>query len=141
MASMLDRLGSSTAIGTPRVRLRPVRFHDSLLDGSWWPGSPDLGAELPALVPILDHVRGPVTRLLLSAAGWTTRPHHIIAAGREVSVVYLAAQSPLLMTVLCADGGTFFLQVALPGPAPEHPADRHDEDIWEGEGGGLRLPA
>jgi hypothetical protein len=71
---------------------------------------------LPVLVPILDHVRGPVRRLLLGAAGWTARPHRISAAGRTVSVGYLAGQSPSMMTVLCADGGMFVLRVASPGP-------------------------
>jgi hypothetical protein len=131
MASLLDKPGSSAPLGAPRVRLQPVRFHDTLLDGSWWPASPDLAAELPALVPILDHVRGPVTRLLLSAVSWTTRPHHVVADGREVSVGYFAAQSPSLMTVLCADGGTFVLRVTPPGPAPvtpELPMGRRGED-------------
>jgi hypothetical protein len=122
------------------VRLEPVRFHDTLLDGSWWPGSADLGVELRALVPALDHIRGPVTRLLLSVANWTSRPSQIIAAGRTVSVGYLAGQSPSMMTVLCADGGTFTMHVAPPGPAPsvpDEPDRRWDEDAWEAEGGGL----
>jgi hypothetical protein len=100
----------------PRVRLEPVWVHRTRLDGSWWPSSNDLGAQLRALVPVLDHVRGPVSRLLLSAAGWAARPHHIVADGRQVSIGYLAGQSPSMMTVLCADGGTFTMCVAQPDP-------------------------
>jgi hypothetical protein len=81
-----------------------------------------------------------VTRLLLSAAGWTTRPHQVIAAGRTVSVGYLAGQPSSMLTVFCADGGSFLLRVAPPGPAPSAPdqlvAD-WDVDGWESEGGGL----
>jgi uncharacterized protein DUF5994 len=101
---------------TARVRFDPVRLHHTVLDGSWWPESTDLGVELPLLLPALHEATGPVTRLLLSAAGWTTRPHQVSAAGRTVSVGYLADQSPSMMTVLGADGRTFILHVVPAGP-------------------------
>jgi hypothetical protein len=104
-----------------RVQLQPIRFHHMLFDGSWQPNSTDLNAELRVLVPVLDDARGPVKRLLLSPAGWTTRPHLVIAAGRTVSVGYLAGQSPTIMTVLCADGGIVTIRVRHPGPAPGVP--------------------
>jgi hypothetical protein len=140
MALLLNHRESPTSPGPLRLRLEPVWFQDTLLDGSWWPASPDLGVELPALFPALDHVRGPVARLLLGATGWTARPHHILAAGRTVSVGYFAGRSPATMTVLCADGGLFTLRVAPPEPPPavqDRPANRRGEDTWEGEGGGL----
>ncbi len=112
MTSLLDNLASPARPEPPQVRLEPVRFHDTVFDGTWSPRSADLRVELPALVPALDHFRGPVTRLLLSAAGWDVRPHHIVAAGRTVSVGYLAGQSPTMMSVLCADGAMFTLRVA-----------------------------
>ena len=101
-------------IESPLGRFEPVCLHHTLLDGSWWPESADLGAELPALVPILDRHCGPVVRLLLGAAGWANRPTRIRAADHTVSVGYLAEQSPSMMTVLCADGGMFSLCVAPP---------------------------
>jgi hypothetical protein len=91
------------------------------MDGSWWPNSSDLGAELPVLLPVLDHVRGPVKRLLLGVGNWTARPHLIITDGRTVSVGYAAGQSPTLIRVFCADGGTFTMGVAPPGPAAGAP--------------------
>ena len=97
-----------------RVRLEPIPLRHTLLDGSWWPRSADLRGELAALVPVLQHARGPVTRLLLGAAGWTARPHQIVSAGRPVSVCYLSGQSPALMTVLFADGGSYALRVDSP---------------------------
>jgi hypothetical protein len=103
------------------VRLEPVRFHHALLDGCWWPSTNDLEVELCVLVPVLDRFRSPVAKLLLSAVPWTTRPHDVVAAGRTVGVAYLAGQSPALMTVLCADGGSFTLRVAANGPAPDVP--------------------
>lgn len=111
LAQLPDPVHTSTA---PRVRLEPVSDHHMLLDGSWCPRSDDLGAELPDLLPVLDRVLGPVARLLLSAVGWTTRPHHVVLADRTVSVGYLAGQPPFLMTVLCADGDTVMMRVAGP---------------------------
>jgi hypothetical protein len=144
MASMTHQPESSASVESPRVRFEPIRLHRTLLDGSWWPSSTELGAQLRMLVPVLDHVRGPVTRLLLGAGGWATRPHHITADGRTVSVGYLAGQSPSMMTVCCADGGTFTMRVAPPGPAsdaPDRPETGWARDAWEAEGGGLgQLP-
>lgn len=121
---------------SPRVWLKPVRDHHLLLDGSWWPDSGDLGGQLRALLPVLDQVRGPVTRLLLSAAGWKTRPHDVVLADRTVSVGYLADQPPSMMTVLCADGGTFMMRVAPSGPAPDAPdGPELGQDENAGEGG------
>jgi len=114
MAPLKVQPDSADSVDPPRVWLEPVRDHHMLLDGSWWPGSGDLGVELRGLLPVLDQVRGPVTRLLLSAAGWTTRPHLVVLADRTVSVGYLADQPPSLMTVLCADGSSFMMRVAPP---------------------------
>jgi hypothetical protein len=118
----------------------PAHQPESPLDGTWRPKSADLGTELRALVPVLDRLRGPVARLLLGVAGWTARPHQIVTAGRTVSIGYLAGQSPLMMTVLCADGGTFTLSVTPPGKAPglpDKPETERDEATWEAERGGL----
>ncbi|HEY0536683.1 MAG TPA: DUF5994 family protein [Actinoplanes sp.] len=126
MAPLTDQPESSIRPQPPWVRLEPVQFHQMLLDGRWWPSTGDLEAELPVLVPVLDQVRGPVTRLLLSPVGWTARPHDIVADGRTIGVGYLAGQSPSMMTVLCADGGIFFLLVCPPRPAPGEPEEPLD---------------
>jgi hypothetical protein len=88
------------------VRIEPVQYHDAMLDGRWWPASDDPAAELPGLVEVLNGVRGPIVRLMLSAAGWATRPHQILAGGRVVSLGYFADRSPTLLTAISADGGT-----------------------------------
>ena len=128
------------------VWLEPVRFQHLLLDGYWWPSTNDLEVELCVLVPVLDQVRGPVAKVLVSPAGWIARPHDFVAAGRTVAVGYLAGQSPQLMTVLCTDGGTFTLRVAPPGPASGAPpgpasgasdwaASGVEDDVRENAGG------
>ncbi|WP_250009786.1 DUF5994 family protein [Actinoplanes sp. M2I2] len=94
------------------MELEPAGNHHLLHDGGWWPAPQDLGAKLRSLMPALDQVRGPVARLLLGAAGWTTRPHQVVLADRTVSLGYLADQPPSMITVRCVDGGTFVLRIA-----------------------------
>ncbi|MEV4402846.1 DUF5994 family protein [Actinoplanes sp. NPDC049598] len=140
MASVVHHVESPATPEPPWVRLEPVRFRNALLDGCWWPSTNDLESELRVLVPILDQVRGRIAKVLVSAVGWTARPHTIVAAGRTVAVAYLAGQSPVIMTVLCADGGTFTLRVAPPGPAPDlskGTACGWDEDAWRTTAGGF----
>jgi hypothetical protein len=121
--------------GTPRVRLEPTRHNRMTLDGCWWPRSETPEAELSTLVPVINGAHGPVVRLLLSAAGWSRRPHQIIVADRAVSLGYFADRSPTMLTAICADGDTVTLLVA---PAEAGGAGaRNGEDRWENEGGGL----
>jgi hypothetical protein len=98
----------------PQVRLEPSWLDRTRIEGSWWPSSGDPGVEVRTLVPVLEHVRGPVKRLLLGVAGWTARPPRVEAAGHSVSIGYMAGQSPTVMKVLCADGGTFIMRVTPP---------------------------
>jgi Family of unknown function (DUF5994) len=132
MASPTYHPDLPAACASPPAQPEPNGFRHTLLDADWWPGSADPGVELRILVPVLDHVRGPVTRLLLSAGGWASRPHEVVMDGRTVTVGYLAGQSPFMMTVLCADGGTFTVRVAPPGT-------RRDEDVCQADADGLGL--
>jgi len=104
--------------GPARVRLEPTQHHRMTLDGCWWPGSGDPVTELPPLLIAVDAFRGPVVRLLLSAAGWTRRPHHVVAAGRTVGLGYFSDQPPTMLTAICADGAVFTLLVVPDEPAP-----------------------
>jgi hypothetical protein len=111
---------------------------DPLTDGIWWPNSPDLASELRLLMPALDHVRGPVTQLLLAIGNWTTRPHRIVMGGRTVTVGYTTHRPTTVITVICADGGTFTVRMAPLGPAPSSPNPPEawwDEAVWEAGGG------
>ena len=119
--------------GSPRVRLEPTPHHHMTLDGCWWPRSDTPEAELSALVPFLAGAHGPVVRLLLSAAGWSRRPHHIAVADRAVSLGYFADRSPTMLTAICADGDMLTLLVAAAEPRPS--GTRNGEDRWENEGG------
>jgi hypothetical protein len=135
MTMLTDRPGRA---GTARVRLEPTRYHQMTLDGCWWPRSATPDAELSGLVPALGGVHGPVVRLLLSAAGWSRRPHQITVADREVSLGYFADRSPTMLTAVCADGGTVTLLV-VPAGSRRFGA-RNGEERWENEGGRLAPP-
>jgi uncharacterized protein DUF5994 len=133
MASPAYRPDSSASLQPPQAQLDPRGPRQQLLDGGWWSSSTDLDAELRVLVPLLDQVRGPVVRLLLSPAGWATRPHRIITDDRTVTIGYQAGQAPSMMKVICSDGGTFTMRVALLGPAPGAPGQAETgrgEDGW-----------
>ncbi|BEL01855.1 hypothetical protein Q0Z83_000460 [Actinoplanes sichuanensis] len=123
-----------------RLRARELRQLDhTSFDGSWWPDSPDLDSELPVLLPMLDHVRGPVRQLVLSARDWAVGPDRVVLGLRTVAVDYSPGQSPWTMTVVCVDGGTFTMRVIPPAPSPST-SDGSDAEAWETEGGGLGLP-
>ena len=96
---------SAFAPSAPRLRLEPTGSRRTLLDGGWWPRSTDPVAELPGLVLAIDALRGPVTRLVLSANGWDERPHRLGVAGRVVRLGYFTSQSAFLLTALCGDNG------------------------------------
>jgi len=140
MTSQTYHSDSSTSAPPPRADLEPDQLPKPLLDDDWWPDPTDLGAELRSLIPVLDQVRGPVTQLVLSAESSVTPPREITIDDRTVTVRYVAGQSPSVVTVHCADGGTFTMRVTPPGATPgatDQPAPRREEDTWEAEGGGL----
>src|SRR3954452_18044042 len=142
MASRSCQPESPVSSEPPRIRLDPIRFPDPLLGGSSWPQSSDLRVELPVLLPALDHVRGPVTRLLLCEGNWTARPGRVTTDGRTVSIGYSAGQASTMIKVFCADGSAFTIHLAPPGPTtrvPDPPDSQRDEELWEAEGGGLGL--
>jgi hypothetical protein len=143
MALRTENHANPTTTGWPRLRLEPVPFGQTMLDGCWLAQSTDPGAELPGLVPVLDGVGSPVVRLLLSAAGWVPRPHHIVVAGRDVTLGYFSDQPPSMLTAIRADGGTVALLVApmgSPSGAPATPNLLGDQRAWDSDGGAPAAP-
>jgi hypothetical protein len=108
---------SSTPPSTPRLRLEATGSRRTLLDGAWWPRSTDPVAELPGLVLAIDKLRGPVTRLMLAAAGWDPHPRRLGIAGRVLRLGYFTSQPVSLLTAICGNDRIDLLVV------PPHTAD------------------
>jgi hypothetical protein len=155
---------SLTPPSTPRLRLEATGSRRTLLDGAWWPRSTDPVAELPGLVLAIDKLRGPVTRLVLAAAGWDPHPRRLGMNGRVLRLGYFTSQPVSLLTAICgndridllvvpphtADGTADAAMVlatattnlvhaqhillAVSTPTPR-PIDGAAEDNWEAEGG------
>ena len=145
--------------------MEPTGSRRTLLDGGWWPRSTDPVAELPGLVLAIDSLRGPVTRLVLSADGWDEHPRRLGVAGRVLRLGYFTSQSTFLLTALCGDNGERVDLLVVPvdtdaGTADAamvlaatasnrvraqhlllaaatraHDADNGSEDVWKSDGG------
>jgi Family of unknown function (DUF5994) len=109
---------ATTPPSTARLRLEPTGSRRFLLDGGWWPRSTDPVAELPGLVLALDRLRGPVTRLLLSPAGWDSRPRRMQVADRVLRLGYFTSQPVSLLTALCDNGDRVDLLIVAPDTDP-----------------------
>ncbi len=109
---------SPTPPSTPRLRMEPTGSRRSLLDGGWWPRSTDPVAELPGLVLAIDHLRGPVNRLVLNAHGWGSQPRRLRVADRVLRLDYFTSQPVNLITALCDNGERVDLFVVAPGAEP-----------------------
>ena len=122
MAPLLDHHSAMSAVppaAEPRLQLEATRSGHRILDGRWWPRSTDPAAEFPGLVRALDEGESPAVRLLLSAAGWSRRPHHIEVNGRTVTLGYFSDQPASLLTASQSDGGSRELLVIWTEPDPD----------------------
>jgi hypothetical protein len=110
---------SPRAPSKPRLRMEPTGSRRTLRDGGWWPRSTDPIAELPGLVLAIDELRGPVTRLILSAAGWGSHPRRLSVAGRVLRLGYFTSQPTALLTALCDNGNQVDLLIVPPDTASD----------------------
>lgn len=56
------------------------------VDGAWWPGSNDLGAQLPDLVAVVGSMIGEVRRVVYDPSVWPPTPRRVIRRGVAISV-------------------------------------------------------
>jgi hypothetical protein len=108
---------SLTPPSTPRLRMETTGSRRTLLDGAWWPRSTDPVAELPGLILAIDKVRGPVSRLILAAAGWNSHPRRLGVDGRVLRLGYFASQPVSLLTAIYANNDRVDLLVVPPNTA------------------------
>ena len=120
MAPLTDHDSAMLFAAEPRLRLEATRSGRRILDGCWWPRSTDPVVELPGLVRALDAGESPAVRVLLSAAGWSRRPHQIEVNGRTVTLGYFSDQPASILTASQSDGGRRDLLVIWTDPDPEN---------------------
>jgi hypothetical protein len=56
------------------------------VDGAWWPGSTNLGAELPDVLAVIGSRIGEVRRVVYDPSIWPATPSRIIRRGVAISV-------------------------------------------------------
>ncbi len=56
------------------------------VDGAWWPGSNDLGAQLPDLVAVVGSMIGEVRRVVYDPSIWPPTARRLIRRGVAISV-------------------------------------------------------
>lgn len=103
----------------PRLRLTSSGGRRTLLHGGWWPRSRDPEVELPALIPAIDTVRGPITGLILSARAWDSRPRRINIGNRVLRLNFFATQPDTLLIAMCGKDARVDLLVVPPDAEPE----------------------
>ncbi|SDD64539.1 DUF5994 family protein [Streptomyces prasinopilosus] len=81
-----DAVHRPVSPGTSLLRLETTHAREGILDGAWWPGSRDIGAELPSLITALTEHLGPVTRVGLDTSAWDGLPTRLVIDGRVVHI-------------------------------------------------------
>ncbi|MGO4615380.1 DUF5994 family protein [Nocardia sp. 2YAB30] len=74
----------SAPIRRPTLLLAPGTIGNTSTDGTWWPYSRDLSAELPDLLAALGNRLGPIHRVVYHLDEWDTAPRKLQNAGRRV---------------------------------------------------------
>ncbi|MEU4675071.1 DUF5994 family protein [Amycolatopsis sp. NPDC023774] len=112
------RPGTAATHHLLRLRLKPKDTPPSTLDGSWWPRSRDLLAELPPLVEVLAMRLGYITRVTYVTTEWDNAPRRMEIAGHVVHLHGTRAGPGHLVTVTGPEPHRISLLTIPPG-APE----------------------
>jgi hypothetical protein len=105
----------NTATPTPlRLQLDPNRPSEPDLDGAWWPRSPALPAELPALLGSLSTDLGPIALVGYHRDTWEPAPDRLDLAGHPVHLVGFCSPNPPTLIVIADTGRRITLRVVAP---------------------------
>lgn len=107
---------------TLRMRLKPEGHRSGPVDGSWWPRSRDLHAELPRLLPELSGQLGPVNLVMYDRGGWSTSPRYVTSQERAVKTTESPHRPSNAVRVVGLNQKQLLLLVI---PHDLHPDDAH----------------
>ncbi len=143
---------ATTASGV-RMSLKPVDSTPGYVDGAWWPRSPDLVVEIPALLAQLATGWGTVDRVSYDLAAWAPAARRITIDGRRVRLDGFRGRRPADAVHLTGPAGRAALTLlVIPSTAEPREASaalrragaRDNQDTtaellrWEDEGGRIR---
>lgn len=80
--------------------MKPESATSGSVDGGWWPRTRSLGAELPALLPLLADRLGPVERVSFHLGDWDGAAKAVRAGGGLVKLSGFRAQKAGTIDVL-----------------------------------------
>ena len=104
---------------TPRLRLKPKAPQSGYVDGSWWPHSEDLTAELPDLLSVLSVRLGPIGRVIYNVDEWAKPPAKFATGGRTVRLDGYRLQPVNTIEVIGLDRNKIVLLVISPNADPQ----------------------
>ncbi|MGL6234870.1 MAG: DUF5994 family protein [Segniliparus sp.] len=105
-----------------RLRLKPEGHKSGPVDGSWWPRSRDLHAELPRLLPELSGQLGPINLVMYDHGGWSTAPGYVTSQQRAVKTTGSSRRPSNAVRVVGLNQKQLLLLVI---PHDLHPDDAH----------------
>jgi Family of unknown function (DUF5994) len=106
--------GIVEADSPPRLQLKPDPPVSAYVDGAWWPRSPRLANELPALVATLSDRVGQVAVVGYHVNAWTETPPQVEIAGLTVQLQGFTAEEPASVILIGRDGRRITLLVIAP---------------------------
>ena len=114
MSATTEHIGAARArgpaIGTLRLRLKPVHRSCGFMQGAWWPRSTRLAAELPSLLEALSLRLGTIDRVRYHQRDWSPTPPSIKHQGANV-ILDASQDSPNVITVFGKQLGRLALLV------------------------------
>ena len=123
---------------TSRLTLKPPGPQAGFVDGTWWPRTRDLTAELPPLMTALAGRLGRAERVAYNLAVWDSAPRRLAVDGQVVRLEGFRSQHPDTLTVLGAGGRNQLILLVIP-PATEPVRAQHTLDT-AAESGNIDSP-
>lgn len=97
-----------------RLALKPAGAERGYVDGGWWPCSPDLAGQLPALAAALCEAVGPLSRVAYHLGSWGPAARTARVRNRTVRLEGFRSTDPNTITALGADSQRVSLLVVPP---------------------------